>query len=75
MSSRESTPLSLEDIHEDTVSDKTLKELLRKEIELQLQIEAIQTEITQLEERLGTNNNEELDEQGKMDHVNIFNIC
>lgn len=75
MSSRESTPLSLEDIHEDTVSDKTLKGLLRKEIELQLQIEAIQTEITQLEERLGTNNNEELDEQGKMDHVNIFNIC
>lgn len=75
MSSRESTPLSLEDIHEDTVSDKTLKELLRKEIELQLQIEAIQTEITQLEERLGTNNNEELDEQGKIDHVNILNTC
>lgn len=75
MSSRESTPLSLEDIHEDTVSDKTLKELLRKEIELQLQIEAIQTEITQLEERLGATNNEELDEQGKMDYVNIFNTC
>ncbi|EIE76960.1 hypothetical protein RO3G_01664 [Rhizopus delemar RA 99-880] len=64
MSSRESTPLSnLEDIHEDTVSDKTLKGLLRREIELQDQIDAIQVEITQLEEKLGTNNSNDLDEQ------------
>jgi mRNA (2'-O-methyladenosine-N6-)-methyltransferase len=67
MSSRESTPLSnLEDIHEDTVSDKTLKGLLRREIELQDQIDAIQVEITQLEEKLGTNNSNDLDEQGKI---------
>ncbi|KAI8990864.1 MT-A70-domain-containing protein [Mycotypha africana] len=57
MSSRESTPLScngVDDLHEDTVTDKTLKGLLKREIELQLQIDAIQTEIEQLEERLGT---------------------
>ncbi|CAO3700132.1 unnamed protein product [Rhizopus stolonifer] len=64
MSSRESTPLSnLEDLHEETVSDKTLKGLLRQEIDLELQIEAIRSQITQLEEKLGTNNSNYLDDQ------------
>ncbi|KAI7902672.1 MT-A70-domain-containing protein [Cokeromyces recurvatus] len=66
MSSRESTPLSssgVDELHEDTVTDKDLRALLRREIDLQLQIDAIQAEIQQLEERLGTKVEEEVEEQ------------
>lgn len=67
MSSRESTPLSssgVDNIHEDTVTDKTLKGLLRREIELQQQIDAVQAEISQLEEQLGTKAGDDVDETG-----------
>lgn len=74
MSSREASPSSvsgfdLDTIDESTVTDTTLKNLLRREIELQLQIDALQTEISQIEESTaaGKNNknDEELDPQGK----------
>lgn len=74
MSSREGTPSSnvdvdVYDFDENLVTDSTLKNLLKREVELQLQIDALQTEILQLEERLSGDKNkgneEELEEQGK----------
>lgn len=71
MSSREGTPSSnfdLDEYDQDIVTDVALKKLLEKEIELQLQIDALQTEISQLEERVHGSAKEkveeELDEQG-----------
>lgn len=78
-SSRESTPLSLrevtplslseiEEINEDAVSDKTIKSLLQKEIDLTLEIEAVESEIAVLEKSL--NKDEEDEDQGK-----VFFLC
>ncbi|KAI8388097.1 MT-A70-domain-containing protein [Radiomyces spectabilis] len=71
MSSREDTPSPLPEavidrngIDENTVSDVTLKKLLKREIELQLQIDALLTEIAQLEEKCGKQEkDEDVDEQ------------
>jgi hypothetical protein len=61
VSSRESTPLSKGD---DEVSDSSLKELLEQEMDLHLQIEAVQEEIGKLEERLGLPNANDLEDEG-----------
>lgn len=57
----------IEEINEDTVTDKTIKALLQKEIDLQLEIEAVQSEIKVLEQ--GTNvkdGEEDSEEQGNL---------
>jgi mRNA (2'-O-methyladenosine-N6-)-methyltransferase len=79
MSSRELTPIptataGVEDIREDSVTDTSLKDLLKREIELQLEIDAVQTEIIQLEEQLGAKGGEELDEQGKIKQTKICSL-
>lgn len=85
MSSRELTPIpsaieGIEEIREDNVTDKSLKQLLRRETELQLEIDAVQTEILQLEEKLGIKDGgvaEEgkyLDQQGPAHSAHVYSI-
>lgn len=71
--SREGTPSSdtlidIDNFDENEVTDLGLKNLLKREIELQLLIDALQTEISQLEERINGKDQgdeeEELDDQG-----------
>jgi hypothetical protein len=75
-SSRESTPSSttaeitpfpLEDIEEiqlDEITDDTILSLLQTEIDLQVEIEAVQSQIVELEK--GTNKEEDEEDQGTM---------
>ena len=72
--SRESTPSSIsddiipislsdvEDIQTNTVSDDTILRLLQKELDLQLEMEAVQAQITKLEH--DCNKEEEEDDNG-----------
>ncbi|GAA5815502.1 hypothetical protein MFLAVUS_009014 [Mucor flavus] len=82
-SSRESTPLSLrevtplslseiEEINEDAVSDKTIKSLLQKEIDLTLEIEAVESEIAVLEKSL---NKDEEDEDQDLEEFEAPQWC
>ena len=73
--SREGTPSSdtlidIDNFDENEVTDLGLKNLLKREIELQLLIDALQTEISQLEERINGKDKgdeeEELDDQGML---------
>jgi mRNA (2'-O-methyladenosine-N6-)-methyltransferase len=70
MSSRELTPIpgtpGVEEAREGKVTDTSLKELLKREVELQLEIDAVQTEISQLEEQLGYQGGEIVDAEGKI---------
>lgn len=57
----------IEEINEDTVTDKTIKALLQKEIDLQLEIEAVQSEIKVLEQGANVKDGEEdSEEQGNL---------
>lgn len=70
-SSRESTPLNkeatpfllsnIDNIQLDTITDETILSLLQKEINLQVEMEAVQTQIKELEK--GTNKEEEEEDQ------------
>ncbi|KAG2236548.1 MT-A70-domain-containing protein [Thamnidium elegans] len=82
-SSRESTPLSLrevtplslseiEEINEEAVSDKTIKSLLQKEIDLTLEIEAVESEIAVLEKSL---NKDEEDEEQDLEEFEAPQWC
>lgn len=66
-SSRESSPPSIEvpdidDINLDSVTDETILSLLKKEIDLQIELEAVQAQVSELEKGVGKDDEE--DEQG-----------
>ena len=80
-SSSNSPNLSSDEFDENEIPDNALKGLLQKELELQLLIDALQTEIAQLEERItgkDKGNHEELDEKGKnyiYIYIYILSVC
>lgn len=76
--SRESTPSSdtvfdIDNFDENEATDLGLKNLLKREIELQLLIDALQTEIAQLEERI--NGKDEADEEDELDEQGMIQAC
>lgn len=79
--SREGTPSSdtlidIDNFDENEVTDLGLKNLLKREIELQLLIDALQTEISQLEERINGKDQgdeeDELDDQGMVSKYIVY---
>lgn len=76
--SREGTPSSdtlidIDNFDENEVTDLGLKNLLKREIELQLLIDALQTEIAQLEERI--NGKDQGDEEDELDDQGMLSKC